>query len=99
MRLKPLSEGCSVDLHDGGLCQSVGAHKLVVRWVERHADYADLARDAFRAPAEVAGIKAEGPVFGVAAASADEVDTFVADSGVGWLATFFECSMWEQLLD
>lgn len=67
--------------------------------MEGHADHTDFARDAFRAPAEVTGVNAEGSVFGVAATGADEVDAFVADSGVCWLAAFLKCSVWEVLLD
>ena len=93
MRLVPLSKGRRVDLHDGGFGQRVGAHELVVRRVEGHDDDAHFAGDAFGAPGEVARVEAEGPVFLVAAAGADEVDAFGADAGVGGLAAFFEGSV------
>jgi len=61
--------------------------------MEGHGDDADFSGDAFRAPGEIAGVETEGTVFGVAAASADEMDTLVADTSVGWLATFLEGSV------
>ena len=55
-------------------------------------DHADFAADALGAPGEVAGVEAEGAVFMVAAPDADDVDAFGADTGIGWLAAFFEGS-------
>jgi len=92
MRLEPRAEGRGVNLHDGGAGQGVGAHELVIGRVEGDGDDADFARDAFGAPGEVAGVEAQGPVFLVAAAGADEVDAFGADARVGGLAAFFEGS-------
>jgi len=92
VRLEPLAEGRGVDLHDGGFGEGVGAHEFVVGGVVGDGDDAYFARDAFGAPGEVAGVEAEGAVFGVAAAGADEVDAFGADAGCGRLAAFFEGS-------
>ena len=91
--LIPLSKGRGIDLYDSGLGQSIGAHKLVIRRVEGDDNDAHFAGDAFAAPREVAGVEAEGAVLLVAAAGADEVDTFGADAGVGGLAAFFEGSV------
>ena len=92
MCLVPLSEGCGVDLDDSGFGQGVGADEFVVGGVEGHADDAHFARDAFGGPAETAGVDAEGPILGVPATGADEMDSLGADAGVGWLAAFLESS-------
>ena len=53
----------------------------------------DFPGNALGAPAEVAAVKTQSTVFGVAAAGADEMDALVADTGVGWLAALLESSM------
>ncbi len=98
MRLVPLSEGGGVDLHHGGSGEGVGADELIVGRVEGHDDHSHFAGHSLGAPAEVAGVDAEGAVFGVAAAGAHEMDAFVADSRVGWLATFLESSVIDLLV-
>ena len=60
--------------------------------MEGYTNDADFAGYAFGAPGKVAGIEAESTVFGVATTGADEMDTFSADTGVGWLTTLFEGS-------
>ena len=92
MRLVPLAEGCGVDLYDGGFGEGVGADEFVVRGMVGHGYDTHFAGYTFRAPGEVAGVEAEGTVFGVAAAGADKMDTLSTDSGVGWLTAFLECS-------
>ena len=92
MRLVPLTEGCSVDLYDGGFGEGVGADEFVVRGMVGHGDDTHFSGYAFGAPGEVAGVETEGTIFGVAATGADEMDTLGADSGVGWLTAFLECS-------
>ena len=93
VRLVPGLERRGVNLHDGGASEGVCADEFVVGRMVGHDDDADLARDAFAAPGEVAGFEAQGAVFGVAAAGADEVDAFGADAGVGGLTTFLEGSV------
>ena len=72
------------------LGEGIGSDELVVGRVVGDRDDADFAGDAFRAPAEVPRVKAEGAVFMVTAANADDVDAFGTDTGVGRLATFLE---------
>lgn len=96
MCLEPLPEGGGIDLDNGGFREGVGADKLVVGRMERHADDADLAGHAFGAPGEIAGVEAEGAELVGAAADADHVDALVADTGVGWLAPLFEGSGSEE---
>jgi hypothetical protein len=80
-------------LHDSGFGEGVGADEFVVGRMEGHDDDTDFAGDAFGAPAEVTRVETQGAIFGVAAANADEMDAFVTDTGVGWLATFLEGSV------
>lgn len=91
--LVPLSEWGSVDLDDGGLGEGVGTDEFVVGRVEGHSDHADLAGDALRSPREVTGVETESTVLGVATAGADKVDSLVADTSVGRLATLLEGSL------
>ena len=93
MCLVPLAERSGVDLHNGGFSEGVGADEFVVRRVERHGYDTNFAGYAFRAPGEVAGFETQGTVFGVPSSSTDEMDAFGADSGVGCLAAFLECSV------
>lgn len=93
MRLIPLTKRRGVDLHNGGFGEGVGADEFVVRGMIGHGDDTHFAGYTFRAPGEVAGVETEGPVFGVAAAGTDEMDTLGADSCVGWLTAFLECSI------
>jgi hypothetical protein len=79
-------------LHNGGFGEGVGADELVVGRVESYDDDAHFAGDALAAPGEVAAVETEGAVFGVAAAGTDEMDAFVADTGVGWLTSLLEGS-------
>ena len=67
----PLPERSGVDLDDGGFGEGVGADEFVVGGVEGYDDNADFASDAFRAPGEIAGIKAKGAILGVTAANTD----------------------------
>lgn len=92
VRLVPLPERRSIDLHNGGLGEGVRADQLVVRGVEGDGDDTDLAGDALTAPGEVAGVEAQGAELAVAAAGADKVDAFAADTGVGGLAALLESS-------
>ena len=93
MRLVPLTEGCGVDLYNGGFGEGVGADEFVVRGMIGHRDDTHFPGYAFGAPGEVAGVKTEGTIFLVAAAGADEMDTLGADSCVGWLTAFLERSV------
>ena len=93
MRLVPLTEGCSVDLYNSGFGKGVGADEFVVRGMVGHGDDTHFPGYAFRAPGEVAGVETEGTIFLVAAAGADEMDTLRANSCVGWLTAFLECSV------
>ena len=93
MRFIPLAEGCGVNLHDSALGEGVCADEFVVGRVEVDADDADFARDAFAGPAEVAAVEAQRAELSVAAAGADEMDAFVPDARVGWLAALLESSV------
>jgi len=92
MCLVPRAEGCGVDLHNGGFGKGIGADEFVIGGMEGYANDTDFAGDALRAPGEVARFEAEGTVFLIAAACADEMDTLGADSGLGRLTTFLKRS-------
>ena len=64
----------------------------------RDGNDTDFAGDAFGAPGEIAGVEAEAAVFGVAASGADEMYSFGADTGVGWLTALLESSAQDQNL-
>lgn len=78
-------------MNDGRLGKGVCAEEFVVGRMEGYANDTDFTRYSLRAPGEIARVETEGAVFLVSAASTDEMDTFGADTGVGWLTTFFEC--------
>ena len=92
MRLVPLTERCGVNLDNRGFGKRVRADEFVVGRMEGYADDADFARYAFGAPGKVARIDSEGTVFGVTPTGADEMDAFIANSGVGWLAALLKGS-------
>lgn len=77
----------------GGFGESVGADEFVVRRVISHIDDTDLASDALGAPGEIAGVKAKGTEFAVAAADADDMDALRANTGVRGLSTFLKSSV------
>lgn len=81
-----------IDLDDSRLCESVCTDELVVRRMECDDDDTDFSCDALGTPAEVAAVKTQATVFGVAATGADEMNALVADTGVGWLAALLEGS-------
>jgi len=54
--LVPLSERSSVDLDNGRLGEGIRADELVVGRVKGNSKDTDFARDAFRAPGEIAGV-------------------------------------------
>ena len=56
------------------------------------ANDTSLARYAFAAPREVAGVETKGTELAVAAAGSDKMDTLCADTCVGRLAALLECS-------
>lgn len=60
--------------------------------MEGYANDADFAGYAFGAPGKVARIETESTVFGVPTTRADEMDTFSANTGVGWLTALFKGS-------
>lgn len=97
MCLVPLTERRGVDLDDGGFGKRVRADEFVVRGMEGHADDTDFACYAFGAPGEVASFESEGTIFGVTATGTDKMDTFGADTGVGWLATLLKSSVSPRL--
>ena len=80
-------------MHYGGLREGVGSDEFVVGGMEGHGDYTDFAGYTFRTPGEITRFETEGAIFGVAATGADQMDTLGADTGVGWLAAFLECSV------
>ena len=88
----PLSERGGIDLDNSRLGEGIGADEFVIGGMERDDDDTDFSGDALGAPGKVAGVEAQGAVFGVAAAGANEMDTFVANTGVGWLAALLEGS-------
>jgi len=91
--LVPSSEGSSIDLHDGRFGEGIGSDQFVVGRMICDDDDADLAGDTLAAPREIAGFEAQGTVFSVAAAGADEMDALGTNASVGWLATFLEGSL------
>lgn len=92
VRLVPLPERRRVDLHDGRLGQGVGTDQFVVGRVVGDSDDTGLARDALRAPREVAGFETERTELLVTTTGADQVDALGADTGVGGLTTLVERS-------
>ena len=88
----PLSERSGIDLHDGRFGQGVGTDEFVVGRVVGDDNDTDFAGNSFASPAEVTAFQTQGSVFGVAASSADKVNSLVADTGVGWLTAFLERS-------
>ena len=60
--------------------------------MEGYTNDADFTGYAFGAPGEVARIEAESSIFGVTTTRADEMDTFSANTGVGWLTALFKGS-------
>ena len=93
MCLVPLTERCGVDLDDGRFGKRVRADEFVVRRMEGHANNANFAGYAFGAPREIAGFETEAAVFGVTTTGADEMNTFSADTGIGWLAALLKSSV------
>ena len=91
--LEVLSEGRGIDLNHGGAGQGVCADELVVGRVEGDGDDTGLAADALGTPGEVATVEAQRAELAVAAACAHEMDALAADSRVGRLTTFLECSV------
>ena len=79
-------------MDNGGFGKRVRADEFVVGGVEGYANDADFAGYALRPPRKVAGVEAESTVFGVATTRADEMDTFSANTGVGWLTALFKGS-------
>ena len=92
MCLVPLSEGCRIDLDDGGLGQGVCADEFVVGGVVGDSDDTNFAGNALGAPTIIAGIEAESAEFAVAATSADQVDAFGTNTSACRLATLLESS-------
>ena len=90
MGLKPLSEGGSVDLDDGGLGEGVGTDEFVVGRVVDDTDDTGLLGYTLRAPREVTRVEAESTEFAVAATGADKMDTLSANTSIGGLATLLE---------
>ena len=58
----------------------------------------DFSSHSLTSPGEIAGVKAECTVLGVATSNAYKMDSFVADTSVCWLTTFLEGSV-NTLLD
>lgn len=90
--LVPLPERRGIDLDDGGSGQGVGSDKFVVGRVVGDGNDTDLAGDALRAPCEVTAVETKGAELAVSTARTDKMDTLAADTGVGRLAAFLECS-------
>ena len=88
----PLPKRSSIDLNNGRFGEGVCADELVVGGMVRDNDNTDFARYTFGAPGEVTRVQTESAIFLVAAASADEMDAFSADTSICWLATFLEGS-------
>lgn len=53
----------------------------------------DFASDSFGSPGEVAGVETEGAILLVATSDADEMDSLVSNTGVGWLTTLLKGSV------
>lgn len=93
MCFKPLPEGCSVDLDDGGSRESVGSDQFVVGRVIGDRNDTDFASDALGSPGEVAAVETKGAELPVAAASPHKRNALPSDSGVGRLSSFLEGSV------
>ena len=90
MGLVPLTERSSINLDDGRLGQGVGTDQLVVGGVVGDNDDTGLAGNTLGTPGEVTGLETEGTELAVTTTGADQVDSLVADTGVGGLATLLE---------
>lgn len=97
VRLEVLAERRSVDLNNGTLGQSVGAHKLVVRRVVDDRDNTGLARETLGTPREVASVQTKSTELLVAASNTHGVDTLAADLSVGRLAAHLELPLLAEL--
>jgi hypothetical protein len=87
-----LSEWGGVNLDNSSFCEGVCSDEFIVGRMVGDDNDADFASDALRAPGEVARFETESAEFSVASSSADEMDTFGTDTGVGWLTALFEGS-------
>merc|ERR1719232_873258 len=90
VRLVPLTERKSVDLHDGVLHERLGAHQLVVACVVQDVDDTSLPRLGLGTPGEISSVKAECPELLVSTPGADGSDTLGSDLGVGGRSTELE---------
>ncbi len=93
MCLVPLSEGSSIDLDNCRSGEGVCSDEFVVGRMESDDNDTDFASDTLRAPGEVARVETESAVLLVAASCANKMDALVADTGIGWLTTFFKGSV------
>jgi hypothetical protein len=75
-----LSEGSGIDLDDGGLGQSVGTDKFVVRRVVGDNDDTGLAGNTLGTPREVARLETETTELAVTTTGADKVNSLGANT-------------------
>lgn len=93
MGLIPGSERRGIDLHDSRLGERIRSDEFVVGRMERNDNDTGLAGDSLAAPAEIACVQSETSELSVAAAGSYEMDSLRADTGVGWLSSFFKGSL------
>lgn len=92
--LPPLTEGRSINLHNGTSDESLGAHQLIIAGIIDDVNETSLASDGLTTPAEVAAIQAKGTVFKIAATDANQVDALgTGQLGVSGLATQLELAL------
>ena len=82
MVLIELSEWCGINLHDSRLCKGVCSDVLVVCRVIGNVKDSSLACYSLTWPCKVSSFGTESSVLAVSMASADWVDTFLANSSV-----------------
>lgn len=93
--LIPSTEGCSIDLDDGGAGKGVCADEFVVGRMEGDDNDTDLAGDALGSPREVTALDSQRSVFGVSASGAYKMDSLGANTSVGWLTALLKSSAWK----
>ena len=89
----PLTEGSSINLHNGVADKSVGTHKLVVGGVVHNIEDAGAGGDTLSGPGKVPGLKTESTTLDEAVPAADKVDDLGPDTGHGRLAPDLEFSL------
>merc|ERR1719462_147759 len=83
----------SINLHNGVLGQSLGAHQLIAGSIIDHVENAGLLRAILRAPGKIASIDAESTILPVATAATHRVHALLAQFAQGRGTTHFKLAL------